>query len=273
MRFKLDPNLTAMENLFTASRWSSIVVLKRNRFYGVTAQDKAELIQNLTLATVVHFLNFKVCQKRYARFAKDGRPLTFFDNCLSSAWSCAPNVAQPILKRIQLKVNTSNIDDVAFRLSDTDKFPLYMALDEYDKTKEKPVHKLKRASDRAHRYRRMYEDYLAEHDELGLLSEPLSFDRWLSRCGFNADEEMMWALEPESVRHSMLAERLRIMKEKDLTDSERHSRAYMREWQRKRRRRIALEKSADFEKLFGPPPPGHIWKERNGVVGLYKLKE
>ena len=272
-RFQLDANLSAQENLWHAARWASIVVLKRNRFYGVTAQDKAELIEEVTMAAVCHFLTFKIGQKRYARVSKDGRKLTFFDNVLSSAWSCAPNVAQPILKRIQIKANTSKIDDLVFRLSEADKFPRYMALDDYGKKREKYIHELKRPVDRAHRYRRMYEDYLAEHDELGLTSEPLGFGQWLSRCGYNVDEEMMWSLEPEPVRRSMLAERIRIMKEKDLSDSERHSREYMREWQRKRRLRIALEKSADFEKLFGPPPPGYIWKERNGVVGLYKLKE
>ena len=284
-RFQLDGNLSAQENLWLAARWASIVVLKRNRFYGVTAQDKSELIEEVTLAAVNHFLTFKVGQKRYARVAKDGRKLTFFDNVLSSAWSCAPNVAQPILKRIQLKVNTSNIDDLAFRLSEADKFPRYMALDEYGDTHSKPVHELKRPADRAHRYRRMYEDYLCEVQFLGLLSEPLSFDKWLCRCGFNKDADACWCLltpEDRTELSHMQAELLRRSRDKELLDSNKDDRAllrrtkrsiYMREYARRQRERQYEQVNQEISKLYGPPSPGYRWhRTAKGKVMMKRLK-
>jgi hypothetical protein len=63
------------------------------------------------------------------------------------------------------------------------------------------------------------------------------------------------------------------MKESELTDAEKHSREYQREWQRRWRQKKLLEQSAEFEKLYGKPPDHYVWKERNGVVGLQKLKE
>ena len=283
-RFQLDANLSAQENLWLAARWASIVVLKRNRFYGVTAQDKAELIDELTLAAVNHFLTFKIGQKRYARVSKDGqKKLTFFDNCLSSAWSCAPNIAQPILKRIQLKVNTSNIDDLAFRLSEADKFPRYMALNEYDKAHEKPVHELKRPADRAHRYRRMYEDYVAEVEYLGL-SETLPFDKWLCRCGFNQDTDACWCLltpEDRTELSQMQVELARRARDKELLDAGQDDRAllmrtkrsiYMREYARRQREQQYEQVNQEISKLYGPPSPGYRWhRTAKGKIMMKRL--
>ena len=283
-RFQLDANLSAQENLWHAARWASIVVLKRNRFYGVTAQDKSELIEEVTLAAVNHFLTFKIGQKRYARFAKDGRPLTFFDNCLSSAWSCAPNVAQPILKRIQLKVNTSNIDDLAFRLSEADKFPRYMALDEYGNTHSKPVHELKRPADRAQRYRRMYEDYVAEVEYMGL-SETLPFDKWLCRCGFNKDAEACWyLLKPEDRIEltKMQAALARRARDEELLEAGNDDRAllrrtkrsiYMREYARRQREQQYEQVNQEISRLYGPPSTGYRWhRTAKGKIIMKRLK-
>jgi hypothetical protein len=83
----------------------------------------------------------------------------------------------------------------------------------------------------------------------------------------------MLALEPKAIRRQMVSEHAKILKESELTESERHTREYMREWQRRYRQKKLLEQSAEFEKLYGKPPPGYAWKERKGVVGLQKLKE
>lgn len=281
-RFRLDANLSAHENLWLAARWASIVVLKRNRFYGVTAQDKAELIEEVTMAAVCHFLTFKIGRKRYARVSKDGRKLTFFDNVLSSAWSCAPNVAQPILKRIQIKANTSKIDDLAFCLSEADKFPLYMGLDEYG-AHSKPVHELKRPADRARRYRRMYEDYVAEVEYMGL-SEVLPFDKWLSRCGFNRDTDACWCLltpEDRIELSKMQAALARRARDKELLEAGVDDRAllrkikrsiYMREYARRQREQQYEQVNQDISKLYGPPSPGYRWhRTAKGKIMMKRL--
>lgn len=230
--------------------------------------DRKTLIDDCILHGVRHFLEFKIGQKKY------NRNFPFMNNVMSSVWSVQGNIADKLVKDMVKRYNMSNIDDVSFALSTGDTFPRYLSLDETFHRKKKPLpFDKKRASDKARFVKQAYEDYLCEADELGI-SNKLSFDVWLVRNGYNKDEELMLGLEPKAIRRKLIAEHAKILKESELTESERHSREYMREWQRRYRQRKLLEQSAEYEKVYGKPPPGYAWKERkDGIVGLQKLKE
>lgn len=255
-----------MENLWRAATQSTLHVLKTYRFYGLVGCDRKYLIDECILHCVRHFLEFKIGQKKY------NRNFPFLLNVMSSAWSVQGNIANKLVKEMITRYHMNDITSVDFAISTQDGFPLYLSYEETLHHKKRALKDMK-ARYKARLVRELYEDYLFEHRELGLISEPLEFGKWVCRCGYSKDEDLMWALEPKPVRRAMLAERVKIMKESELTDAEKHSREYMREWQRRYRQRKLLEQSAEYEKLYGAPPAGYAWKERNGVVGLQKLKE
>lgn len=256
-----------MENLWRAAKQATLHILKTYRFYGLVGYDRKTLIEDCILHGVRHFLEFKIGQKKY------NRAYPFFNNVMSSVWSVQGNIADKLVKDMIRRYHMADIDNVDFAISTQDVFPRYLSYVETFHKKKRPIKDM-RPVGKARVVRELYEDYLFEHKELGLITEPLEFGQWVCRCGYNKDEELMWALEPKPVRRSMLAERVRIMKESELTDAVKHSREYQREWQRRWRRKKLLEQSAEFEKLYGKPPEGYAWKERkDGIVGLQKLKE
>jgi hypothetical protein len=265
-RFQLNPKETAMENLFRAATQATLFLLKQHGFYGLLGYDRKTLIDDCILHGVRHFIEFKVMKHTY------NRKYPFMNNVMSSVWSVQGNIANRLVKDMITRYHMNDIASVDFAISTQDGFPLYLSYEETLHHKKRALKDMK-ARYKARLVRELYEDYLAEHQELGLITEPLEFGKWVCRCGYNKDEDLMWALEPKPVRRAMLAERVKIMKESELTDAEKHSREYQREWQRRWRQKKLLEQSAEFEKLYGKPPDHYVWKERNGVVGLQKLKE
>lgn len=234
-------------------------------------------------ATVAHFITYKVKLHRYCRQTKDGRPLNFADNMLSSAFSVCGNVANTYLKRLSKITKTEDIESFAYGLGPGDGFPLYVS----DAERENRHHprKMTNAWDRANAVRREYEDYVDEFRYLGLTGEPLGLGPWLVRNGYGNDDELFLYLEPKTERKKLLQGQARWLFEQRRDEAEagldwatkkqlEHSRAYQREYSRRRRQKMLLEQSAEFEKVYGKPPPGYAWKERkDGIVGLQKLKE
>lgn len=266
-RFQLKQEETAMENLWRAATQATLFLLKQHRFYGLVGYDKKTLIDECILHGVRHFIEFKVMKHAY------NRKYPFMNNVMSSVWSVQGNIANKLVKDMVTRYHMNDIASVDFAISTQDGFPLYLSYEETLHHKKRALKDMK-ARYKARLVRELYEDYLAEHKELGLITEPLEFGQWVCRCGYNKDEDLMWALEPKPVRRAMLAERVKIMKESELTDAEKHSREYQREWQRRWRQKKLLEQSAEFEKVYGKPPTGYAWKERkDGIVGLQKLKE
>lgn len=266
-RFQLKQEETAMENLWRAATQATLFLLKQHRFYGLVGYDKKTLIDECILHGVRHFIEYKVMKHAY------NRKYPFMNNVMGSVWSVQGNIADKLIKSTIRRYNTADIADVDFAVSTQDGFPLYLSYEETLHHKKRAFKDMK-ARYKARLVRELYEDYLFEHKELGLITEPLEFGKWVCRCGYSKDEELMWALEPKPVRRAMLAERVKIMKESELTDAEKHSREYQREWQRRWRQKKLLEQSAEFEKVYGKPPQGYAWKERkDGIVGLQKLKE
>jgi hypothetical protein len=266
-RFQLNPKETAMENLFRAATQATLFLLKQHGFYGLVGYDRKTLIDDCILHGVRHFIEFKVMKHTY------NRKYPFMNNVMSSVWSVQGNIANKLVKDMVTRYHMNDIASVDFAISTQDGLPLYLSYEEtFHRKKKRAKFKDMRPVDKARVVRELYEDYVAEAKEMDL-SEILDFGPWLSRCGYSADPELMLALEPKAIRRQMVSEHAKILKESELTESERHTREYMREWQRRYRQKKLLEQSAEFEKLYGKPPPGYAWKERKGVVGLQKLKE
>lgn len=254
-----------MENLFRAATQATLFLLKQHGFYGLVGYDRKTLIDDCILHGVRHFIEFKVMKHTY------NRKYPFMSNVMGSVWSVQGNIANKLVKDMVTRYHMNDIANVDFAISTQDGFPLYLSYEETLHHKKRAFKDMK-ARYKARLVRELYEDYRAEHEQLGLISKPLEFGAWLSRCGYSSDSELMLALEPKAIRRQMVSEHAKILKESELTESERHTREYMREWQRRYRQKKLLEQSAEFEKLYGKPPEGYAWKERNGVVGLQKLK-
>ena len=276
-RFKLVPleQKSAMEQLWTAARMATAVIGRSHNWWHLRGESFDEFFEILTLATVESFMEHKVRRHKYARVGKDGRPLCFFDNVLSSCWECSPHLIDVYIRGLATRKMTSDIEPVKFFLSEGDRMPLYLS--RYERPSRKPG--TGRPYDRAERVRELYGRYLADAEVMGLRNV-LEFGPWLTRNGYTDDEELMWALLPKKDRRAMLAEREQFMKrrereaqERELPESDRHRLEYMRKWSRDHRVRQLMEQSSEFEKLYGPPPPGYFWRDRKGKVGLQKIKE
>lgn len=255
-RFQLDPNKSAMENVFECASMATSVLLKSHSFYHLWGEPRDELFDEVRDAAVAHFITHKVKMHKYCRQTKDGRPLNFADNMLSSAYSVCGNIANSYLKRLSRINATEDIEPLAFALSPQQALPLYLSYEEtFHRQKNHPkFSEMKRGFDRARIVRDLYEDYLAEHKELGLTSEPLKFGPWLARNGYSSDGDLMMSLEPKEVRRSWS------------------------DW--KQNRRKAEQKKAererasqDFEKVLGPPPKGWVYCKYGDVIGIRRIKE
>ena len=281
-RFKLDPNKTAMENVFDCASMATTVIMRSHAWYHLYGELRDELFDEVRDATVTHFITYKVMKHGYRRFAKDGTPLNFASNMISSCYGVCGNIADRFLKRLTKITKTEDIEPFAYGLGPGDGLPLYMSDDERDR-KYHP-RKGNRTSDRAREVREAYLEYTMEAEEMGLYNI-LEFGPWLCRCGYNKDEALMWALEPRSVRRSMLAERAKMMKKKELADAEAqldestrkyltNRRDYHRGYARKRREKERAEVDRQLWEVLGAPPEGYQWFEmKNGRVGQRKLKK
>lgn len=288
-RFKLVPleQESAMEQLWKAAKMATYVIARKHKCWHLHGEYFDEAVDRIVFTTVTSFIENKLKRKTYSYVAKDGKKLTFFDNVLSSCFGCAGNVIDKYIKELDLMNKTADIEEMKFCISEKDKLPIYRTWDECQSKRHRFIRKfseLKRPRYRAERVKAMYEDYVDEAREMGL-SNILEFGPWLCRCGYNEDEELMWALEPKPVRRSMLAERLKMMKKKALIEDEAHldestrkyltnRRNYHKEYARKRRERERAEIDRKLREVLGPPPEGYQWFEmQNGRVGQRRLKK
>lgn len=277
-----------MEQLWKAARMAAYVIGRKHKWWHLHGEYLDEAIDRIIFTTVTSFIDNKIKRKTYAYVAKDGKKLTFFDNVLSACFGCAGNVIDRYIKELDLMNRTADIEEMKFFISEKDKLPIYRTWDECKSRRDNYRRKygsLKRPGYRAERVRQLYEDYLAEHEDMGLISEPLEFGKWVCRCGYNEDEALMWAFEPRQVRRSMLAERLAMMKKKERTDAEAcldeatrkyltNRREYQREYARRRRDKERAEVDRKLRDVLGDPPEGYQWFEmKDGRVGQRKIKK
>lgn len=281
-RFQLVPPEVkpAMDQLWDCSRMATSVIMRSHGWYGLYREYRDEVFEDIVFETVRHFIEYKVKRHTYRRQANDGRPLNFADNVISSCFGVASRVVDAFMKRLTRINETADIEPIKFCLGYEDRLPIYLSDSErVDRYKYKA--KMERGSDRARVARQEYEDYLAEFHVLGLSGEPLSLGPWLTRNGYGSDDEVFFYMESKPERRKLLqgqarwvfetkqAERDSLIKNKSVL----HAQIYNREYKKRKRHEEWKARSLEFEKLFGPPPEGHIWKERRGTVGLYKLKE
>jgi hypothetical protein len=196
---------------------------------------------------------------------------------LSSAYSVCGNIANAYLKRLTRINSMDDIEPLKFCLGHENRLPNYIsdteAMSNY-KRAYRPYSKLRRPCDRARRLREAYQDYTLEAEELGI-SNVLSFDKWLGRNGYTAedDPELFWNLLPyeEKVELHQLNRDIEYAK---LPKDEKHRRDYQREYARKRRERERAEMDRKLREVLGAPPEGYQWFEaKNGRVGQRKIKE
>lgn len=277
MRFQLNSTEPAMAQLLNAARQAAVVVLRRRNFYGLTFEERRELVERVQLAATEHFLEYKVRRHGYVRVTKEGQSLTFFDNVLSSAWSCNKHVADRLIHEIDERIKGGMRDAYDFVVN-KEKLPLYVAdYNERSKTRrKKPMSELYRVADRAKRVREEFEDYTDECRELGVTA--LDWEDWMASTGYGEDSELVYALlSPEEKKDVDRAEKEAMLAGKyaHLTPSQRHTLEYQREYKRKKRaeRNAHLDTmSKELEVTLGSPPPGYRWVERNGIAGIQKIK-
>lgn len=277
-RFKLDPNKTAMENLFDCASMAVCVVCGMgHNWYNLNREYRDELFEIIRDATCRHFIEYKVRRHTYTYTSKDGKPLNFADNVISSCYSVSGNLVDPYMKRLTRFNNTVDIEPLKFCLGYENRLPNYIseteAIVRYKKA-YRPYSKLKRPCDRARRLREAYEDYTLEAGEMGL-STVLSFDKWLGRNGYSAEEdpELFWNLLPyeEKVELHQLNRDIEYAK---LPKDQKHRRDYQREYARKRRERERAEVDRKLREVLGDPPEGYQWFElTSGKVGQRKIKK
>lgn len=281
-RFKLVPldQKSAMEQVFDCAGMATSVLMSSHAWYHLHGDLRDELFNEVRDATVVHFITYKVKLHRYCRQAKDGHPLNFADNMLSSAFSVCGNIANTYLKRLTKITKTEDIEPLAYSLGPGDGFPLYVS-DTERENRYKHRQKLVRPSDRARRVRVEYENYVDEFREMGLSGEPLELGPWMARNGYR-DDDLFFYMESKEDRRKLLqgqarwvfetkqAERDSLIKNKSVL----HAQIYNREYKKRRRRAEWEAVSKELAKVLGDPPEGYQWFEmKSGKIGQRKIKK
>lgn len=113
-RYKIDPGLPAAVNLGLAVRYAVPVVLRRYRLGNLDRETLDEVYAEVRLQTYRHFIEIKVLAHKYCRQTKDGKPLTFFDNVISSCWSVTPNVLYRMKRNIEKRYSTISMEKAEF---------------------------------------------------------------------------------------------------------------------------------------------------------------
>ena len=282
-RFKLVPleQESAISQLFRCARMATILIMKCHGWYGLYREYRDEVFDDIVYETVRHFIEYKVKRHTYCRQTKEGKPLAFADNVLSSCFGVASRVVDVFMKRLTRINETVDIEPMKFCLGYEDKLPIYVS-DSERISRYKYKAKLVRGSDRARIARMEYEDYLCEFHELQLSGEPLELGPWLVRNGYGPDDDVFFYMESKPERRKLLqgqaqwvsetkqAERDSLIKNKSVL----HAQIYNREYKKRKRRAEWEAKSKELAKVLGPPPEGYQWFEmKSGRVGQRKIKK
>ena len=251
-RFALDPNESAKENLWRSAKIAAVVLCKKNRFYGLRGDSRDEILEKITYNAVIYFMYHKVRQHKYRRFADDGRPLTFFDNVLSSAWSASHWTVDSYMKELTVRSNTCDVETVMPCLHDGEGLPRYLSRNELRDLSRQKKYEDEQPFVRARRVKGEYEDYRVDTEDLGL--QPMSFERWLSDTGYNQDEEMMIYLLPPGERIDF-----KDKPQSEIDEARARKRAYDRAYYHRKTRLKRLQL-----------PPGYRFTERGGQVYIVR---
>lgn len=242
-RFKIDPNMTARENLGLAVRCAVPVVLSRYHLGNMELDTVNELYADIRAAAYAHFIIWKVRKHTYCYVSRDGKPLTFFDNVISSVWSVTGNALDRLMRGLKKKYKTVSMEKAIFDNKDIwDIMPDNGSVLEnnYYPEKHSPTEILKndatRPGRRLNKLELEYSDYQVDCILLGI--DPISEEAWVDRNSSNGEE----------------IHEYRLRKTRTGTTSERR-RQYMRDYQRERRRQ---KREAEHKLLL--EDPGHQGK-------------
>lgn len=189
-----------MDNLFRAADFAVRYLFSLRRLGGLSEESRHELWIDWKLRTVKHFLEYKIGKHTYCRQTKEGRPLDFFDNVLSSAWSTFRGAIEWHKNHwIEPAMNTDDIDRALpgtdLRFSDligddyTNKLRYRGKNMEQSVARKLPTHN---PVQRKHLYENTWEIVCEDREMMGL--EPITLNEWLQICtegGDNVDEAVM----------------------------------------------------------------------------------
>lgn len=111
-RYRINPRLTAMENLWIAARMASYYIMAHSRATNEGAEYD-EIVEMLILYGIRHFLKHKIGLRKY------NRNFSFFENVYSSCRSMWNSVITAYSTRLKRRLNTTslyakvdNMDDI-----------------------------------------------------------------------------------------------------------------------------------------------------------------
>lgn len=168
MKFKLNPNETAAENLWRACSMATDVILRKKPIYrSLDGETLYELRENIKMKTYENFLYHKVMLHKYTTVAKNGKPLDFFDNVLSCCWSISFNEIDRMCREMTRRSHTATSSSVGEfdSMMNSVFMPKYISRHELRQRKNALAEE--------------YNYYLDDCEEFGI--EPISIEEWLER--------------------------------------------------------------------------------------------
>lgn len=103
---KLDPNESAMDNLWRLAYTACRIILKMKNLTLYT-DEYTELLDDLAYLTVRQFMEHRIGQKKYSR------QHTFFQNVYACAYSSTGSYLKRYLARLKIKIAAIDIDSAA----------------------------------------------------------------------------------------------------------------------------------------------------------------
>ena len=259
----LRSDLTARENLWAAVCVACVVVCRRYKWYGLNDDSKHELLEAMELAAFRHFLKHKVMGHGYCRTTKDGKPLTFLDNAIGSAWAVSVGVKDQYMRKVvTVRANTLYLDsprytpDGEYNLVDTltsANKRLYLGKAETACNRNEPYSRMT-PRQRANAIRADWDDYCLECDELGVTR--LTREQWLESTGYGQDEDAMWWVHSPEERRAV---------QKAKKAKEREAKAVARQAEKLNRQR-----AKDRQHYL---PKGWTFVERDGILCITRVED
>jgi hypothetical protein len=102
-RWKIDPNKTAMENVYDAANTACRYILSRSKVQLKSNEERRELLDLCIYKGVEIFLQHYIHgEKKY------NKKYTLFENIFSACWSCTSYVIDYYLKEIRRRISTTD---------------------------------------------------------------------------------------------------------------------------------------------------------------------
>ena len=253
----------AMSQLWDAADYAVRYLASLRRLGGLHREDREELLIEWKLRTVRHFLAYKVMRHTYARQAKNGKCLNFFDNVLSSALSSWRQSFEYL--RVHWLEKAAATDDIDRAVPGTELRFCDLIGDDFTnkirytqknwRTNPCPRKLLNHSpGQRKKLYENTYEIVCEDRQEMGL--EPMPFEEFLKLCTEGGD------IVDEAIESPLYADRVEPggfwwvdeNGKRHLTDRGREWNRKYRQMQREANRKIREERAKCWEDPDYFPP-------------------